>query len=270
MTFSNLFRTTCFAALGTFILSCDRSDPNIDHPQSVKVLSVEASTNFDLSARSDWNFSVHGCDYSFVIDGSKLIATPSKASETFAFSITVTDKRGYAVLTFSSPHYFKSRAEAIIPNIQNQSTPEKFMLCDVLRAEYNAEAMQDISITLFHENSLLDFEAVDLPADAQVYIKQVHNQTIHPLKYSVEPVKYRALVLPQNYEPDVYVVVETGGKKYKTQLRDRPTTRQSMPHFEGIGQSAVVKFKVRINDEDELVIEDYDIKHLVKEWPITQ
>lgn len=270
MTLTKLLNVLCLAGLGVFIFSCDNSSSYDDRPESVKVLSVEASTNFDLSARSNWKFLVHGCYYSYEIVGNKLIATPASTSDTFAFSVTSTNKSGYAVLTFISPNYFKTRSELVVPDIQDQSTPEKFMACDVLRGEYNDVAKSEISVTFFHENALLQFETIDFPDDAKVYVEQKYGQVINPLRDKEDPAKYRAIVLPQNYQYNVYIVVETGGKTYKTPMREKPRTRTNITYFDGLGQSAVVNFKVRIGDEDKLIIEDYDEASFVKTWPITE
>lgn len=273
MTLTKLFKTLCFAALGILALSCEKTTPYY-YPDSVKVLKVEASTNFDLSARSAWHFLVHGCDYAFEIEGNKLIATPSKTSETFAFSVSITDNTGSAVIRFMPADYFKTRSTGgggtIVPNIEDQSTPEKFMACDVLSGKYEGLAKEEIAITFFHENALLQFETIDLPDDAKVYIEQKYDQMITPLRDKEDPAKYQALVLPQNYPHEVYVIVEANGKIYKTPLQERKRTRTSMTFFDGLGQSALVDFNVRITDKDELVIEEYKQTDFVKAWPITQ
>lgn len=270
MTIMKSFITLCLACLALSFVACDNSNPNIDQPQSVPVLRVEASTNFDLSARQNWQFYVHGYPYNFQIDGNSITANPVSHSKTFAFSVTTTDKTGSAIITFMPENYLKTRGESYIPpNLEDQSTPEKFMTCDVLRSQFSGRAEQELSVTFFHENALLIFNIAGFPDDAKVYIEQIYNQTITPLQDTASPTEYKAIVFPENYPKDLTIVVKTAEKTYRRAL-GFPITRLNMKYPDGIGHSGIVSFTVEPHEEGALVFKDLNYKSYAREWPITQ
>lgn len=247
--------------------SCTDTDPNKDAPRSVPLRGVEASTNIDLSARKDWTFSVYNYPYTFEIDGGNLSATPVNQSNPYSFEVAANSKTGRAIMTFMSKDYFKTRETGILPaNIEDQSTPGKLLACDVLRGDYNGDAMENISVSLFHENALLMFKTADLPEEAKVYIYESHNkQTIAPLRDAGDPASYKAIVFPQNYLYGVFVVIKANGKEYKKRLAH--TTRMNISYPDGIGHSAIITFNVLIDEEDELQVKDLEMKAFNKNWP---
>lgn len=254
----------CFA-----FYSCDNSDPNKNAPQSVRLLGIEASINIDLSARKDWKLSVYNYTYAFEIEGGKLSAEPANFSDPYTFEITANDKRGRAIMTLMSPDYFKPGESSALPaNIRDQSTPEKFLSCDVLRGDYNGQAKENIDVALFHENALLMFNTVDLPEDAEVYIYEDRNkQIITPLRDTEDPTSYKAFIFPQNYLFTVYVIVKINGKEYGKTLKPEVETRMNISYPDGIGHSAIITFNVLIDKEDKLQVEDLTLKKFQWTWP---
>ena len=269
MTVTKLWQTFCACCFCMAISSCDGKDPNKDAPQSVQLLGIEASSNIDLSARKDWTLSVYNYPYAFEIDGKTFTAVPENRSNPYSFEATANDKTGRAIMTFKSKDYFKPGQSGALPaNIEDQSTPEKLLSCDVLRGDYLGEARENISVSLFHENALLMFKTVDLPEDAEVYIYEGYNkQTITPLRNVEDPASYKALVFPGNYLFTVFVIVKVDGKEYRKELKPQRGTRMNIPYPDGIGHSAIITFNVLIDEEDKLQIKDLEEKSFTRDWP---
>ncbi|NDV84095.1 hypothetical protein [Bacteroides sp. 51] len=269
MNLTKLWQTAFICCFCIATYSCDSTDPYKDAPQTVRLLGLEASINIDLSARKDWQLLVYNHPYAFEIDGNKLSATPQNPSNPYAFEVTANNKNGHAIMTFISRDYFKTRATGSLPaNIKDQSTPEKFLSCDVLRGDYSGTAMENISFSLFHENALLMFKTVDLPADAEVYIHEEHHrQMITPLRDAEDPDSYKALVFPGNYLYTLHVIVKTGGKEYEKRLKPVHETRMDIPYPRGIGHSAIITFNVSVDENDKLQINDLEEKKFTKDWP---
>ena len=269
MNLTKLWQTICICCFCMAISSCDTTDPYKDAPQTVRLLGVEARINIDLSARKDWKFDVHTKPYTFQIDGNNLSAVPEDLSKPYTFEVTANNKSGEAIMTFMSKDYFKPGQSSALPaDIEDQSTPEKFLNCDVLRGHYTGDATENISVTLFHENALLMFNTVDLPEDAEVYIYELYNkQTITPLRDAEDSTSYKALVFPNNYLETIYVLVKTNGKEYAETLVPLYKTRANISYPKGIGHSAIITFNVLIDENDELLIKDLKEKSFSKEWP---
>lgn len=270
MTLTKLFRSFSLLAVSFLtLLSCSSKDDPQPY-NAIGVFEVEASANFDLSARAGWdmyvgNTTVGAFPYTFEVTGNKLSASPSNERKPFKFT-TPNDR---AVITLVSKDYYTgTRTEMTLPpNFENQSTPDNFMRCDMLKAEYYGDAASELKdITFLHQNALLNFKTVDIPEDAQVYIQQNRKQLITPLRNSEDPTAYKAIVFPDNdpYEIEVVVKLENG-QTYKKPLSQR--TRMSMPRPDGIGASAVVEFTARMT-ENGLRIEDLERKPYAKEWPL--
>lgn len=269
MNVTKSWQIICACCFCIALHSCDNSDPYKDAPYSVQLLGIEASINIDLSVRKDWTLSVYNYPYTFEIDGSKLSAAPANHSNPYLFEVAANDKTGRAIMTFMSKDYFKTRESATLPaNIEDQSTPNKFLSRDVLRGDYSGDAMENISVTLFHENALLMFKTVNLPQGAKVYIYEGYNrQTITPLQDTEDPTSYKALVFPQNILSNVYAIVKVGEKEYKEVLKSRNGTRMNISYPDGIGHSAVITFNVLIDENDKLQVEDLEMKTFNKNWP---
>lgn len=269
MNLTKLWQAACVCCLCIAIYSCDGDDPNRNAPQSVQLLGIEASINFDLSARKDWRLSVYNHPYTFQIDGGTLSAAPENWSNPYAFEVTANDKSGRAIMTFMPKDYFRTRdTSSLPPNIEDQSTPAKLLSCDVLRGDYYGHAKENISVSLFHENALLMFKTVELPADAEVYIfESCYKQTITPLRNAQDQASYKALIFPGNYLHGIWVIVKVNGKEYRSVLKSKYDTRMNIPYPDGIGHSAFITFNVWIDKEDKLRIGDLNTENFCKTWP---
>lgn len=269
MNLTRLWQTICICCLCTAIYSCDGKDPYRDAPQTVQLLGVKATINIDISARKDWKFNVRGYPYTFEVDGGTLSAEPEDYYRPYTFEVTANKKEGRAIMTFLSKDYFKPGQSSALPaNIEDQSTPEKFISRDVLRGDFNGLASEKISVYLFHENALLMFKTVDLPEDAEVYIYEDYNkQTITPLRDAEDRSSYKALIFPNNHLFTVYVIVKANGKEYEKMLSSRYDTRANISYPEGIGHSAIINFNVLIDENDKLQVKDLKMKKFQYDWP---
>lgn len=284
--FTECLKPVCLASLALILFSCDDSDSPVDKPETVKVTEVRASAGFDISKRSDWKFYVANgdynlsCTYAFQIEGKTITAVPARQADTFAFSVTSTDKSGRAIISFLPEDYLKTRmdiphsGEPGYPNLRDQSTPEKFMLCDMLRGDYVGQASEHLSLELFHENSLLVFNTVGLPEEATVRIAQLGNQLITPLRDADDPTAYKAIILSQNKYTEVGVIVDHNGKQYGKSLASAVNhTRTNIPYPSPsvyFGHSAILKFTVELTEAGELEIKDAEHTSFSREWPIDQ
>lgn len=264
------WQALCACCFCMAVCSCDGTDPEKDTPHSVLLLGIEATTNIDLSARKDWTLSVYQHPYTFEIDGGTLLAAPQNSDNLFAFEVTANNKTGHAILTFMARDYFQPGQSSALPaNLSDQSTPEKLLSRDVLRADYTGTANENISVSLFHENALLMFNTNGLPDDAEVYIYESYNkQTITPLRDAADPTAYKALVFPNNHLFTLYAVVKANGKEYGQMLRSRHNTRMNISFPDGIGHSAIVTFTISIDENDELLVENLVMKTFQKDWPV--
>lgn len=250
-----------------YLSSCDRSSPI---PDSGTILeTIEATINFDLSSRTNWKLYAGDKRYQFTVDGSTLYAKPYGSSKPFVFPHST--GTGKMQLLLFPPDYGKTRSESTLPpNFENQSTYEKFMACDMLKAEYSGMINPNLqNITLYHENALLNFNVTNIPQNANVFIGQIRYQKIKPLKDGSDPTSYKAIVFPTNYYKSINLVVETDHKTYSTTL-ESSKTRMPSHYPEGLGNSAVVSFHAFINEQDELEIENLKREAFSKEWPIIQ
>ncbi|MDL2305793.1 hypothetical protein LJC72_10720 [Bacteroides sp. OttesenSCG-928-D19] len=236
--------------------------------KGVDVQSFEASCNFDLSARSNWDLSLGAEPYYFTVEGNRLIGTSPKDKP---YHLPYEMENGNVQALLIPPNYWRKWSSSQkVPLIDDQSTPEKFMLCDPLRGPYTGKAEENITgIYFYHYNALLSFVVEDAPEGSKVFVEQMYDQKITPLPDANNPNAYKAIVFPHN--KNVVIVVETGSKTYKTLLFNNPQTRDTMSYYpDGIGSSTVLTFTARINEEDELVVENINRKTWSKEWPVGQ
>lgn len=262
-----LIKLFCFTCWGIFYLtSCDKNDPIPDNGTIVE--SIEATINFDLSARKDWKLYVGGKRYQFTINGNTLSASPENSSKPFVFPTS--SGTGKVQLLFYPNNYGKTRDESTPPpNLEKQETPDKFMVCDMLKAEYSGAVSQHLKdITLYHENTLLDFKVTGVPENARIYISQLYYQAIKPLRSSDDPTAYKAIVFPYNNFNTVYLGIEIEGKIYSASLNTGKTRMPSYP--DGLGNSAIISFHAFINEQGNLIIENLERKSFSKSWPINQ
>lgn len=253
----------CFF-LSLSFLSCDKNSSD----SGVIVESIEASINFDLSARSNWLFYVHDKRYEFTNVNGTLSAIPYNSEKPYVFPSS-TESGNIRILLYS-PNYGRTREAAKVPpSLENQSTLERFTNCDILKGEYQGTAQPHLTnITLYHENALLDFQTINIPSNAQVYIRQIHDQTITPLRDTTDPTQYKAIIFPHNHLFQIIVGVKTENKTYETPLA--PLSRKEISYPDGVGNSAIIVFTAAINAEDELVIENLQREAFSKKWPIKQ
>lgn len=254
------------------LFACNSSDDFIDDPQAVKVLNVEADINFDLSSRSNWNFIVGSYRYDFSVADSKIMAVPVSESNTYAFSVTLTDRTGQVYVELRHANYYTRMVNSVTPDLEDQSTPAKFTMRDVLCGDYSALADETIKVSLYHKNALLLFNTEGLPEEAKVYVEQIYDQTITPLRDENNPTAYRAIVFPDNNKDYLFIRVEIGDDTYKAKFPAGFDTRANMPYpYGGIGHSAIVEFTLTFNSEEkELKMKDVKRTPFTREWPITQ
>lgn len=248
------------------LISCDKTDLDNSPKDEIVVQTIEATANFDLSARKDWVVYVGSQRYHFETEGNKLRIT-SPAEEPFSFPYEATT--GNIIIQMVPKDYGKERAESKIPFIiEDQSTIERFMNADRLRFAYNGEAKTNITgITIYHFNTLLTFSVSNLPEDAKVYIEQIYDQKITPLKEDKAINSFKAIVFPNNQY--VSLLIETPGKSYKAIVPPLPTSRSPGMAI-GTGNSSILSFDAEINGDDELEIKNYRKTSLSSEWPISQ
>lgn len=268
MTLTKLFSTTLLSvALSVSIVSCSSdSEPGYFPVGPVNLLSVEVSANFDLSARSNWKLYVGSQRYAFEMEGNALLGVPYKESEPFTYD----PKGGSVIFTFRSDNYGKGTREAgtgkLPANLEKQDTPNDFLSCDVLRAEYKGDVVSELKdIVFFHQNGLLVFNTIDMPAEATVYILQDYKQQIRPLRDSEDPTQYKAIVLAENALEDLRVKVELNGQTYTKPI----FAGTRMPMFpQGVGNSALIEFSIRFTEKGEVLVENAKRTAFVREWPI--
>lgn len=245
---------------------CDDNSFNASPKDGVAVETIEATANFDLSARKNWIAYVGTEKYNFEVEGNKLsITSPQKDPFRFAYGET----SGNAIIQMVPENYGRPRDSEKIPfNIEDQSTPEKFMNCDRLRFVYTGEAKENLSgISIYHFNTLLTFDINNLPQNAKVFIMQAYDQKITPLKEDPNLNAYKAIVFPNNAY--VALIVETPAKTYRAIISKQGQVR-SPGTASGMGNSAIVSFTADINEKEELIINNFQITSYSKEWPINE
>lgn len=272
MNLTKLFKMLCFGVLGLSFFSCDSSNDYVDAPAAVFVRKVEAQANFDLSARSGWKFYVGGYEYAFDMEEGKVVATPFSEATTFSYLEPLTGGQMYVVTKLVPENYLKTRAflpgggSTIVANLENQGTLEGFTACDVLYQEYLGTAKENLMVQLLHENALLRLGTINLPEDAKVYVKQIHNQKITPLKQT--ETEYQAIVFSNNTPSDIAIVVEANGKIYESNLYSVAISKKDVGRG-GIEHGTVISCTAEIINE-KLTVKLLSAKFSSSEWPITQ
>lgn len=269
---AKLFYFMIFSCVISGLFSCeDKNIPELSPKDGIAVRTVEATADFDLSARKNWKMYIgtveHIEEYYFTVEGNKLIATsPVDAPYRFPFDAA----KAEVVIQLVHQDYGKTRnSSGSLPlSIENQSTAEKFLQCDRLKIDYYGEPKENLKeLNVLHFNTLLDFTVKNLPEDSKVYINQLYQQKITPLQSSTEPENYRAIIFPHN--PYAVLSVETNGKVYQTRISEPYQTRMDLKPPAGFGNSTLINFTAEINDDDELVISELKIKRKA-EWSVTE
>jgi len=257
---SSLFFATLFIVAFS---SCDKDKDEPGIKDGVVVKTAEASADFDLTTRKDWAFFIGGYTYNFTIEGNKLSAISARDSH---FRFQYGETTGSTSFLLYPKDYGKGVRDEMVkkPIIENQSTKERFLNCDPLRAIFSGDVSENLKGAAFkHYNALLMFNVLDLPEDAEVLVKQLYDQTITPLQDEEDPTLYKAIIFPENEKP--ILVVNTNEKKYEVQIQ-RGAGSPRMNISSGLSNNTVVSFKAIINEDDQLIISDLDGKSNSSDW----
>lgn len=262
-------RPVLTALLLTSFFSCDNNDEQ--EKQGISVLSIEASTNFDLSYRTDWNLRMGGHLYDFTITGNKLHAVPH--AEPFHFAYGQEHSNGAQEFVLFPPTENKDTRDLgpVIPPTADQSTWKKFIAHDLLRGLYRGNVVENITdVTFIHHDALLDFKLINIPEEAKVLVVQNGSpiQIITPLRDEADPNAYKAIVFQHNTLGTIGIVIEHNNKQYKTLLKYESDQSRSMAY--NALTSAVVRFDVQMDDEDYLIIKNLKVETFSTEWPISR
>lgn len=253
------------------LTSCNDNN-EVDAPKGTPVMSIEASTNFDLSHRSNWILGMSGYRYNFTVEGNTLRATPQDEPFHFGYGQGTTNGATEFVLYPPADTNDTRAVGPIIPPTADQSTWEKLISYDLLRGIYAGNVVEDITgVTFIHHDALLDFTVTNLPANAKVFVFQWSGkQKIIPF-YDEETESYKAIVAQQNTRKTLYIVVEANGERYFTSLYNESDETRSMAY--NAFTSAVLSFNVKMeaeeeNEEKTLVVEKLNVDYYSKEWPL--
>lgn len=284
--------STLLLALSTCMLtSCENTrhmDPEPDK-EGIAVETIEGTAAFDLSARSDWSLvvgkpsggGIKGYSYEYSVDGSKITASSSAGTE---FRFAYGQKISYgepAIMLIARNYGIKTRnVGQRTPNLENQSTVEKFTICDPLIGRYEGEVTPNLkNIQFNHVNALLTFSIDNLPANAEVCIK-MFNQYIAPLQENNGGTSsYKAIVLPNTplNSSNLVLLIKAGEKVYEKNIpnTENKQTRSDVyvpPTSDNstLDNSTVLSFTAYIDTEDQLQIDNVEKKSRTKVWPILQ
>lgn len=261
----NFFHVLMLLPFVAFLSSCSDNNEAIT-PKGTAVKSIEASTNFDLSHRSDWVLSMSGYKYDFTVDGNALKGIPQ--DEPFHYSYGQETTNGATEFILRPPVKDTRDIGPVIPPTADQSTWEKLIGYDLLRGIYSGNVVENITgVTFLHHDALLDFTMTNLPPNAQVFVVQWDGDQIITPFYDEETESYKAIVAQQNTLQSIYIMVEANGKRYFTSLHSESDETRSMAYNKFT--SAVVNFNVDVNDEEEtLEVGKLKIDYFSKEWPL--
>lgn len=230
-----------------------------DEVAAVEILTIEIETNFDLSARKDWELFVGDIHYDVEINENRLMGTIAKGKGYRA-------KENGGVTAFFVPTSYKRAGSNLPVIIEDQRTVEKFMSCDPLRVSYGGATEVIRGLRFHHLNTLVTFEIENLPDDARVFIKQEDKQIIQPLQDIKNKNAFKAIIFPNQRE--IGLIIETANKTYSEPIYPRYSTRTNIAV--GFGNSTIISFKAQLNEADELVIEKPKSEYMVRDWPISQ
>lgn len=275
----SIYLLLVFILFPEIMVSCD-AEKLLKPKEGVAVETIEASASFDLSFRDrdNWVLYMGGYAYDFTVDNknNKSIQAITPQEKPFRFEYGQEKASGKEMLYFYSAKYGRpTQANLVKAHIEEQSTIEKFIICDPLMGPYTGAVTGHISgISLYHVNALLDFKLVDIPQDAIVRIRQVNGQEIIPLCKSVEEQAYQAIVFPYNKNTDLVLVVQIGNKTYTTLIFPQSfkdeDTRMNISYSDGIGNSSVTTFTARLGEDNKLLIESRKRIPWTKYWPISR
>ncbi|NDV57206.1 hypothetical protein [Bacteroides sp. 519] len=247
------------------LASCEKN-PEESPKDGVAIHTIEATANFDLSARKDWIVYVGSEKYNFEIEGNKLfITSPQGGYYHFPYGA----KTGNIIIQMAPKDYGKTRTDAKLPpNLEDQSTALKFRNCDRLRFVYTGEAKEDLTdLSVYHFNSLLTFNITNLPVGANIHIEQAYSQDVIPYQEDSNIDAFKAIVFPNNQ--DMKLIINTNEKTYSAIIPHSATKVRDTGMASGTGNSSIISFSAEINDE-ELKIYNYKKLNYSKEWPISQ
>jgi len=204
--------------LPVFFSCSDNDDDKL--PDEVAVKTVKAISCIDLSDREDWLLRFgyawyKGNCYNYAI--TDRIITGSPKSQPFSFGEgykegdILSGSNGRMYIRFVSPGYFpddtplSKMTPAAPPAIEDQSTLDKLVKADALFCQYTDVVTSDLTnLKLIHENNLLDFETVDIPAGTVVRI--LGNYSINEIiPYRQDQTHYKVVILSKDMGTSIAV-----------------------------------------------------------------
>lgn len=227
--------------LTTVTFSCGKDAPM--EKDGTPILSISASApNMELDKRGDWILTVGTQEYSKTFSFDTMTGVPAASP----YILENLEDNGNASIGLSlvSPSFLTTNAalirnvyatSPIIPRIESmadQSTAEKIFNSDVLMAYATLKPSSNIKgLALKHAHVLVDFETIDIPANA--VIKVNHSVSTTPYHYKTGHFKaITAFLAPQ-------ITVTIDAREYSV----TPLMNQN-----GVFSNNIYKFEIKFDD----------------------